>query len=696
MDMQIMVVTSVATERAHLEQLLGTMPGHEDTITLRFCARLDELLNDVGTVPDLILLNPRLEGGSRRDAWRALAMRYGGVPLVMLALDGPPALTTRASGFGAVSYVITTDTSRELLRQILHAMIVATRHLHLRAGVPSEGDVVLDAIADAVISTDARGRVRYANPAACRLLCADQGEMLGQPINELMRLHDAKNQTGIEHPVLQVLATGGVVRLAAGCTMVRPHAPNVMIEDATSPIRDASGAVSGVVMVFHDVTSAHELQVRVDHLAWHDFLTGLPNRFAAQRHLDQILVEAGAREVPLAVMYLDLDKFKQVNDTLGHAAGDALLVSVAARLRGCFRLIDLVGRQGGDEFVVLMAPGTGRADAAQAAERIRAAIVQPHQLDDQEVHIGCSIGIALYPEHGRSGDELLRHADTALHSAKNAGRNVCRFFNQDLLTSMVERRQMEEALRHALDNMEFELHYQPKVRLDDGALSGCEALLRWHHPQWGWVHPSRFILCAEESGTIVALGRWVLRQALMQARQWDMAGQSPGAIAVNVSALELAHPGFADHVEEQLDAVGLAPARLQLELTESALMSDMRGAASVLQRLKNLGLTLAIDDFGTGYSSLSYLADLPIDLIKVDRSFVHGIDHAPPRRQTLLRAVLALADNLQLAAVAEGIETPQEADFLNDAGCPLGQGFYYSCAVEASAFRQQFLRPIRA
>jgi diguanylate cyclase (GGDEF)-like protein len=451
--------------------------------------------------------------------------------------------------------------------------------------------------------------------------------------------------------------------------------------------------VNGVVMVFHDVTSAHELQVRIDHLAWHDFLTGLPNRFAAQRHLDQILVEATAREVPLAVMYLDLDKFKQVNDTLGHAAGDALLVSVAARLRACFRLNDLISRQGGDEFVVLMAPGTGQIDATQAAERILAAIGQPHLLEGEPVHISCSIGIALYPDHGQSGDELMRHADTALHSAKSDGRNAWHYFSQDLLASVIERRQIEDGLRHALEASEFELYYQPKVRLGDGALCGCEALLRWRHPEWGRVQPARFIHSAEESGMIVALGRWVMRQALAQARQWEQEGHSPGAIAVNVSALELAHPGFIDYVEEQLALAGVAPSRLQLELTESALMSDMQGTAGVLQRLKNLGLSLAIDDFGTGYSSLSYLADLPIDLLKVDRSFVHGIDHAQPRRQTLLRAVLALADNLHLSAVAEGIETPQEADFLADAGCAQGQGYYYSRAVDAANFRRKFLLP---
>jgi diguanylate cyclase (GGDEF)-like protein/PAS domain S-box-containing protein len=701
MDMHIMVVTSVPAERVHLERLLHSVSGDEDAVALQFAVRLTELQCAPASPPpppDLILLNPHLDGGAPRDAWRALSTHYAGVPVVMLALDSASAPAEPNSGNppGAITYVVTATTTGELLRQVLRAVIVATRHIQTLANQPSQGDIVLDAIADAVISTDARGLVRYGNPAACRLMCTNAREMLGRPINELMGLRDPKTNADIEHPVLQALATGSIVRLAAGCMMTRPHGADIMIEDATAPIRDASGAISGVVMVFHDVTSAHQLLVQVDHMASHDFLTGLPNRFAAQRHLDQILVEARAREVPLAVMYLDLDKFKLVNDALGHSVGDALLVSVAARLRACFRQVDLISRQGGDEFVVLMAPGTGRLDATQAAERIAAAIAAPHQIDNQQVHIGCSTGIALYPEHGDSGDELLRHADTALHSAKLAGRSVWRFFNQDLLTSMIERRQMEESLRHALDAGEFELYYQPKVRLDDGALSGCEALLRWRHPQWGWVHPTRFIRAAEESGLIIPLGRWVMQQAVMQAGEWQRDGHRPVTIAINVSALELTQAGFADDLEAHLAAVGLDPSLLQLELTESALMSDMQGATQVLQRLKNFGLSLAIDDFGTGYSSLSYLAELPIDLLKVDRSFVHGIDHAAPRRQSLLRAVLVLADNLELCAVAEGIETVQEAEFLSAAGCVLGQGFYYGQAVDAGDFRRHFLKPAPA
>ncbi len=695
MDIRILAVTCDPDERTRLEQLRGAAATDDAVITLQFAGTLEQIgqATELAAVHDLILLNPLLEDAPLSEVWQTLALVGARAPLVILASGAGLPQARQALKLGAVTYIVTAATPPDLLRRILQSVVTITRRCRLETPDHGQDTQVLEAIADAVISTDEQARVRYCNLAARRLLGLEATEMLGRPINDLMRLYDPKLQTEIEHPVLQSLSTGMVVRIAAGCLLTRPDGSELMIEDASAPIHDSAGRVCGVVMVFHDITNARELQAQVDHLAWHDFLTGLPNRFAAQRHLNQIIKQAESANAPLAVMYLDLDKFKLVNDTLGHAAGDALLVSVAARLRNCFRVVDLVSRQGGDEFVVLMAPGTSRIDATQAAQRISAAVAQPHHLDGEPIHIGCSIGIALYPADGDSGDVLLRHADTALHAAKAAGRNVWRFFNQELLSSAIERRQMENGLRHALGAAEFELFYQPKVQLSDGALCGCEALLRWQHPVWGWVDPARFIRSAEESGLIIPLGRWVLSQAVRQAKRWQRDGLMTGAVAVNVSALELRQGDFAGYISDHLAESDLDPTHLQLELTESALMRDVQGASALLQRLKRIGVSLAIDDFGTGYSSLSYLADLPIDLLKVDRSFVHGIDHAAPRRQTLLRAVLALAGNLSIAAVAEGVETAPEADFLSAAGCLQGQGYYYSRALDARTFERTFLTP---
>jgi diguanylate cyclase (GGDEF)-like protein/PAS domain S-box-containing protein len=592
-----------------------------------------------------------------------------------------------------VAHIVLEDAPARLLCEMFRCIVIAARRMQQATVGSGERGAMLEAIADAVISTDTTGHVRYLNAAALRLTLLTQQEALGMHIAELMSLLDAGSLAPIAHPLVETLRTGEIRRLPRGAILLRRDGTEIVIEDSTAPIIDDTGAVSGAVMVFHDITDAHQLQAQVDYLAWHDFLTGLPNRFAAQRHLKRILFDAQGSAVPLAVMFLDLDRFKSVNDTLGHAAGDALLVAVAARLRGCFRSNDLVSRQGGDEFVVLMAPGAGRADATRAAERILAAVAPPYELDEANAHIGCSIGIALFPEDGSTGEALLHHADTALYAAKVAGRDGYRFFMPEMLASAVRRKQLEDGVRSGLAAAEFQLFYQPKIRLADGGLCGCEALLRWHHPEWGWVSPDRFIRSAEESGQIVPLGRWVLAEAVRQAGAWKASGFDSGAIAINVSALELRHAGFADHVERHLAEARLDPACLQLELTESTLMQDMGSSIGILRRLKHLGLSLAIDDFGTGYSSLGYLAELPIDVLKVDRSFVHGIDHAGPRRQALLHAVIALAGNLQLPTVAEGIETAPEAGFLLLAGCAQGQGYYYGRALAADAFEAAFLRP---
>ncbi|GGY55585.1 putative bifunctional diguanylate cyclase/phosphodiesterase [Pseudoduganella albidiflava] len=698
MKIQILVVTSNARDRTRLDDLRHQPLASGAAIAFRFA---DSIAVATGPrrkpYPDLILLNPLRLGCAPEQAVDALAIAFDTIPIAILAEEYSPAMRLpEGAGAHGTSYrtmIVLETASWQMLLEVFHTLIAAAVERRAALQFSSNERGILEAIADGVIGTDAEGKVRYLNTAAMRLIAATPQSALGTPITALMTLHDDTTLERLEHPAMKAIATGQTIRLPRGTMLLRTDGTEIIIEDSTAPVVSQSGAIQGAVMVFHDVTDAHELRAQVDYLAWNDFLTGLPNRFAAQRHLNRILLEAQARELPLAVMYLDLDKFKLINDTLGHAAGDAVLVSVAARLRSCFRLIDLVSRQGGDEFVVLMAPGAGTADATRAAERVLAAIALPHEVDGKEVHVGTSIGIALYPEHGVTGETLLRHADTALHGAKIGGRKGLRFFSQDLLISAIQRKEMEDGLRNGLRAAEFELFYQPKIRMADGMLCGCEALLRWRHPEWGWVNPAQFIRSAEESGMIVPLGKWVLEQAIKQAKRWERAGRLAGPIAINVSALELRQSGFVDGVETYLADALLAPSSLQLELTESTLMRDAGGTGSILQQLKNLGLSLAIDDFGTGYSSLSYLAELPIDLLKVDRSFIHGIDHAEPRKQALLRAVLALADSMALPTVAEGIETEGEESFLAECGCTHGQGYFYSHALDAGAFEKAYLMP---
>jgi diguanylate cyclase (GGDEF)-like protein/PAS domain S-box-containing protein len=617
---------------------------------------------------------------------------FAPVPVVAWLAEQDNGLSRELVAHGAAACLNDAMIVSGFLPQTFDIIVRGAKSLHVRDQKFAHMSVTLEAIADAVICTDSRAEITFTNSAARRLLGFPPDELVGCTVATVMTLQDHSSREPITHPVHQAISSMHIGRLVPGTILIRHDRSEIRIADCCSPIVDASGTLQGTVMVFHDITEVYEMRAHVDHLAFHDFLTGLPNRFAIQKRLDATLAHAAVHHQPVALLYLDLDKFKLVNDTLGHGVGDKLLVSVAERLCACFRLTDLVGRQGGDEFIVVMAPGSRPEDAILASARILEALGKPHTINGNDVRTGCSIGIAMYPEHANTADILMLHADVALQSVKAAGRNGGRMYSPELMADTLERQLMEKALRHTVEEKGFSLVYQPKVRLEDDTVCGCEALLRWHHPDWGWVPPTKFIPCAEACGLIDALGKWVLAEAIRQAQAWQKAGIDFGHIAINISAQELRHPGFIDHVRAELEASGIDPDTLQLELTESVLMHDVDDAGKVLGELKQLGLSVAIDDFGTGYSSLSYLNDLPIDVLKIDRSFIHGIHLADTRQQALLHAILSLAASLSLRVVVEGIETIEEKHYLHKNGCDIGQGYYFSEPLEAGRF-EEFIRP---
>ncbi|MCD2517521.1 EAL domain-containing protein [Massilia sp. G4R7] len=678
------VVTTDEGERARLSLLFQPAAGDLSAIVLRFAATLEEAACVPPPFPDLLLLAPTDDDGAGMALPVSPAV-FGNAAVVIVGDAIDIAGTRRLLTSGLADDVMLSSDSRS---DTFARFVAVIERVRARERERNGAAIVLAAMADAVIATDEAGTIAYCNDAACSLTVRARKEMLGLPIDAVMALHAAGTLAAVEHPITRAMNDKQAIRLPPGTVMVRVDGSEIMIADSTSPIVAPDGKLDGAVMVFHDVTATHQLQSQVDYLARHDFLTGLPNRYAAQLHLAEILRQAGANGQGLAAMYLDLDNFKSINDTLGHAAGDRLLASVATRLRACCRSIDMVSRQGGDEFLILLAPGTQPDESRGAAQRMLEAVAAPHLIDGATMRVGCSIGIALHPQHGLAADTLLQHADTALHAAKAAGRNTFNVFQPRMLDSVAERRALEDALRLALDTGGLELFYQPKVCLADGAIHGCESLLRWRHPDWTRFAIAEVIRCAEQSGLIVNLGRWVMHEAMRQARAWRDSGIDPGPIAINVSALELRQADFIAHLEGCMARFGVLPPDVQIELTESALMRDVASAVDVLHRLKGLGMSIALDDFGTGYSNLSYLADIPIDLLKVDRSFVHGIAAASPRRQALLGAVLSVAAHLGLPTVAEGIETPAEALYLMNAGCQMGQGFLYSPAVSAAAFER--------
>jgi diguanylate cyclase (GGDEF)-like protein len=393
--------------------------------------------------------------------------------------------------------------------------------------------------------------------------------------------------------------------------------------------------------------------------------------------LTEAMVIAQRYQRRLAMLFLDVDRFKSINDTLGHEAGDRLLQSIAQRLLDCVRASDTVSRQGGDEFVILLPEVAHAQDAAVCADKIIKTLRSPHRIDHHDLHVTASIGIATYPDDGTDAETLMKHADFAMYHAKENGRDNRQFFKRDMNLRALKRRSLENGLRYALEREELTLHYQPNIDLETGNIVAVEALVRWQHPDLGLVSPADFIPVAEEGGLMVPIGQWVLGQACHQAQAWQDIGLAPIRIAVNTSAAELRAKDFCKGIGAILDETGLNPRFLELELTETFLMQDSTATWAVLQDLKQLGLNLALDDFGTGYSSLNHLKRFPIDTLKIDRSFIRAIT-SNPDDASIVCAVIGLGRNLHMRVVAEGIETQEQLAFLQDRECPLGQGHYFS------------------
>jgi diguanylate cyclase (GGDEF)-like protein len=389
----------------------------------------------------------------------------------------------------------------------------------------------------------------------------------------------------------------------------------------------------------------------------------------------------------LAVLYVDVDRFKHINDSLGHDIGDRLLQSVAARLHACVRSSDTVSRQGGDEFVVLLSEVTHVQHAGISAEKILLALRTPHRIDQHELRLTVSIGIASYPDDGMEAEVLMKNADFAMYHAKESGRNNYQFFQPEMNIRAVERQSLENGLRHAMERQEFVLHYQPKMNLATGAIIGVEALIRWRHPQRGLVPPAQFIPVAEECGLIVPIGRWVLREACRQARAWRDSGLMLMRVAINISAVELRDKDFVAGVRSILTDTGLEAHYVGLELTETCLLQDSKSTAAALQALKDLGVGLALDDFGTGHSSLSHLKRFPIDTLKIDQSFVRDIT-TDADDASIVSAVISMGKSLHMRVVAEGVETREQLAFLREQSCPYGQGYYFSQPLVGGEFVQ--------
>ena len=433
---------------------------------------------------------------------------------------------------------------------------------------------------------------------------------------------------------------------------------------------------------------AEEVKIAKDQLAYlahHDVLTDLPNRILLMDRLNSAIELAGRKGWQLALMFLDLDRFKHINDSLGHVVGDKLLQSVADRLLGCARHSDTISRQGGDEFVVLLPFIEQREDAALCAQKLIGALKLPHHISGYDIHVNVSIGISIYPDDGLDAETLMKNADTAMFSAKENRSCKFKYFEAEMNTRAVHRHSIETSLHFALKRHEFVLYFQPKIELNSGMIVGVEALIRWQHPELGLVLPNQFVAIAEDCGLILPIGRWVLREACLQAQAWKQAGLPPITVSVNTSALEFHDTDFTKNISAILKETGLKPCCLELELTENVLMQDAEFADPVLQTLSELGVKLAIDDFGTGYSSLSYLKQFPINTLKIDQSFVHKMI-GNPADASIVSAVINLGKTLNLRVIAEGVETPEQQAFLVAQQCDEAQGYYFGRPMVAESF----------
>lgn len=426
-------------------------------------------------------------------------------------------------------------------------------------------------------------------------------------------------------------------------------------------------------------------KVALDHLAHHDALTDLPNRLVLSDRLHRAVALAHRQGWKFAVLFMDLDQFKYINDSLGHSVGDQLLQSVSKRLLSCLRESDTISRQGGDEFVLLLPYIEQRDDAANIAQKLLAAFHLPHRIEHHDLHISASIGISLYPDDGQSAEVLIKSADMAMYSAKESGRNDYKFFEQDMNQKAVRRQSTEAGLRRALERQELVLNYQPKIDLRSSTIVGVEALIRWQHPDRGLLLPARFLSVAEDCGLIVPIGRWVLQEVSRQARLWQQSGLPPITIAINTSAIEFRAKDFISNLRVTLDAAHFDPRYLELELTETLLMRDAESTNVLLRALAEMNIKLAVDDFGTGYSSLSYLRQFPIDTLKIDQSFVARMTNNADDA-TIVKAVISMAKSLRLRVIAEGVETSDQYGFLLNESCEEGQGYYFGHPMAAQSF----------
>jgi diguanylate cyclase (GGDEF)-like protein/PAS domain S-box-containing protein len=631
---------------------------------------------------DLVLCDHNLRDYDGISALRHAKAKQPETPVIMISGTLSEDSAVECLKGGATDYVL-----KQRLQRLAPAAARAVKEAEEHRGLARSQadlrlrDLAIDAATNAIFIVDAQAPdqpIVHVNRAFETMTGYGADEALGRNCGFL--LGPDRDQPELER-LRQALATGAAasVLLRNGRKDGTLYWNNLQV----SPVRDENGAVTHFVGIQSDVTELKRYEIELEYRANYDTLTGLANKNLLGDRLRQAMAWASRKHGRIAILFLDLDRFKVVNDSLGHAKGDALLRSVAGRLKASVRESDTVARLGGDEFAVVLNGIDAPAAAAAIAQKVLTELQQPVVLDSQEVFTSASIGVCLYPADGADGECLLKNADIAMYRAKQSGGNQVCFYTEDLNANALERLRMEADLRRALAAGEFELHYQPRLALGSGRATSLEALIRWRRAD-GLTYPGRFIGLAEETGLIIPIGEWVLKSACEQMRCWAEAGHGELRVAVNLSPRQFRQADIVATIRDILDATGADPHRLELEITESVAMHDPEVSRAVLEKLSGLGIAIAIDDFGTGYSSLAYLKRFPIDHLKIDQSFVRGIP-ADADNNNIVRSIIALGKSLGLTVIAEGVETEAQRDFLRVEGCDEMQGYLHSPPAPARA-----------
>lgn len=572
-------------------------------------------------------------------------------------------------------------------------LVDITERKHYEAALFEEKErirVMLNSIGDAVIATDQQGIVTFMNPIAESLTGWLLPQVIGKAIEEVMPLRDGSNEFDLQNPIRLALQENRVVGMALNCKLLSRDGNLFDVEDSASPIRNQQGQTTGAIVVFHDVSEARAMAIKMTHLAYHDALTNLPNRMLLQDRILQAIQQAIRSQRRVAMVVVDLDNFKSINDTAGHAVGDTLLQQIARRLQSTCRSVDTISRQGGDEFVLLL-PEIGSLDQiSDTVNRMLDLITEPVLVNTARYTLSACVGISLFPDDSDDAETLYRHADSAMYTAKQAGRGQFRFFSPDIEHSMRSRHLLEQHMRDALETHIFEIHYQAKIDASRHCIVGAEALIRLRQEDGSLISPAEFIPLAEETGLIIPIGKFVLKQACQDAMKWHALGY-PISISVNISAVQFRDPQFLTMVLNTLSCTGIRHELLELEITEGVLAQDINNTQQILRALRDLGVRIAIDDFGTGYSSLSYLKRLPLDVLKIDQSFVRDMLHNK-NDAAIVEAIIKLGNTLGLELVAEGVENNDQVETLLAAGCQIMQGYLYARPVPATQLEQRLLQ----